>query len=310
MSDVTIVMSVFNGSKYLEQQLLSLEAQSYNDWKLIVRDNGSTDDTYEILEKFQDRLGEERIELIQEKSTIKEVYNSFMDLMDRVESEYCMFCDGDDFWLPGKIKNALEAIKKMETSYGKLLPLLHHTDLTLTDYKLTPKFLSMWTSQRLYPIRNSPIQCLMHSSSIGNTFIFNRALMEIAKKRPNDIIMHDIYCSTIAALFGRISYSTESQILYRQHFENLCGGESFYNLKNLWKKFNSEKIKTAIYRKSLLAAEILKLHGDQMKYNDVEVFMTFSSIVDLGWFRRRVSYIKAGAYLNGFLRNLGLFLFG
>jgi glycosyltransferase involved in cell wall biosynthesis len=310
MSDITIVMSVFNGSKYLEQQLSSLEMQNYTDWNLIVRDNGSTDNTYDILEKFQKRLGEERIELIREKSTIREVYNSFMDLMDRVKSEYCMFCDGDDFWLPGKINNAFEAIKKMETSFGKSLPLLYHTDLILTDYKLTPKFLSMWASQRLYPIRNSPIQCLMHSSSIGNTFIFNRALMEIAKNRPNDVIMHDIYCSTIAALFGRISYSIESQILYRQHSENICGGESFYNLKNLWKKFNAEKIKVAIYRKSLLAAEILKLHGDQMKQNDVEIFMIFSNIADLGWFRRRISYIKAGAYLNGLVRNFGLFLFG
>lgn len=310
MAKVTIVMSVFNGSNYLQQQLSSLEIQSCSEWKLLVRDNASTDNTYSILESFQEKLGRERVEIVREAIKIDEVYNSFMSLVDLVETDYCMFCDGDDFWLPEKVGRAIDALQNMEAAYGKGIPLLYHTDLILTDDELTPKFLSMWTVQALNPKRNSPIQCIMHSSACGNTFVFNRALMLLIKNRPTDIIMHDIYCATIASLFGKISYSRESQILYRQHSSNLCGGGKILDFNTIRKKLNPSKIKAAVDRKSGLAFELLELFSDQMTQNDLKNFRAIAKVRGSSWIYRRFLFIKSGAYLNGFVRNVGLFIFG
>lgn len=303
-------MSVFNGARYLEQQLLSLENQTFKRWKLVVRDNGSSDSTLQLLRNFASKQNKGKVKIIHEHVNIAQVYNSFIELVVNVKTRYCMFCDGDDFWLPSKIASAIEEIKVLEDKYGEDAVLLCHTDLVLTDENLTPTSLSMWASQKLNPARKNPIQCLMHSSAVGNTFIFNQSLVKKLYNRPSDLIMHDIYCSTIASIYGQISYSKKSHILYRQHSNNFCGGESFYSFQNFLAKLKPKQIREAVNRKSLLAEGILLLHGKNMVEADRNAFSQVARIRRMNWLMRKLAIFKAKAYLNGFLRNMGLFLFG
>lgn len=305
---ITIVMSVYNGALYLQQQLQSLELQTYTNWKLLVRDNGSDDNTLNILKEFQTKLGENKVFIIENSNTINEVYNSFSSLVDKVNTNLIMLCDGDDFWLPEKIIDAKVGILKMQKKYGPNIPLLYHTDLTLTNERLSVKSSSMWKDQMLNPNRYSAIKCLMHNHSIGNTYIFNKELVDIARKRPKDLIMHDVFYLLIASLFGKVSYGSESHILYRQHNKNICGGSKLMTYSNLRKKLNVKLIKSSLQRKFNLAKNLINIYGDKMSSSDKAVFMEISRLNEKGWFLRRYYIIKHKAYMNGIIRNLGMFL--
>lgn len=306
---VTIAMSVFNAENYLEQQLQSLTLQSYKNWKLLVRNNGSTDRTLAILKDFQNLQGKDRVKIINTKHTINQVYNSFAQLVDKIRTRYVMLCDGDDFWLPEKIKDAVKEISKMEIIHGSEVPLLYHTDLTLVDHELSPFAISMWKAQRLNPNRKHAINCLMHNHAIGNTFIFNQALKAKVKLRPCYLIMHDVFYLTIASLFGVVSYGKKSHTLYRQHSGNVVGGEVLYGWKSLYGKLNPRMIKRAINKKCQLAKEILALHGNQMSPSDFSAFQDIAKIPSSSWLRRRFYLLKHRVFMNGFLRTLALFIF-
>ena len=307
--EVTIVMSVYNAEKYLEQQLQSLTIQTYQSWRLLVRNNGSNDQTLSILEQFQNQHSKERVHIVNTTKNINKVYKSFAMLVDQVNTHYIMLCDGDDFWLPEKIKDAVNAISNMEDIHSSEVPLLYHTDLTLVDHNLSPTSISMWRAQRLNPKRKRAIKCLIHNHAIGNTFIFNQALKEKAKLRPESLIMHDVFYLIIASLYGVVSSSERSHMLYRQHGNNICGGVQFYRLNNLQNKFHPAYIQLAIEQKCELAGQILTLHGSKMKSSDVEAFKDIASIPTSSWLMKRIYVLKHRAFMNGFLRNIALLLF-
>ena len=306
-SDVTIVMSVFNGSKYLEEQLFSLSLQTYKNWKLLVRNNGSTDGTLKILKKFQEEHTDGRVKIVDTPVVIDPVYKSFMDLVDKADTRYLMLCDADDFWLPNKIELSLKGILEMEKNYGCEVPLLYHTDLTLVDENLSPYSTSMWRSQRLNPKRKSAIQCLMHNHAVGNTFIFNNALQQKVTKRPECIIMHDVYLLIVASLFGAVDFGSKSQLLYRQHSANICGGRTLYNYTTLRAKAEPNKIKQVLEQKWKLAKDVLEIYSSDMQENDIKAFADIASIPSSSWMRKRRLLIKNNAYMNGFIRNVALF---
>jgi glycosyltransferase involved in cell wall biosynthesis len=306
---ITIVMSVHNGEKYLRQQLYSLTIQTYKNWCLLVRNNGSIDSTLKILEEFKSFSGSRKVKIINERKKIEAVYNSFSDLADKVDTKYLMFCDGDDFWLPKKIENAANAIYQMEEKYGIETPLLYHTDLTLVDGELSPRNVSMWKSQVLNPRRTEPIKCLIHNHAIGNTFIINKKLRALAKKRPDDIIMHDVFYLVLALLYGQVSYGNRSYILYRQHNENICGGNQLYSIENLRQKIKVSYIREAIKRKSKLAQWFIEVHGKNMSKRNFKALKEMSHLHEMSWINKRLTLLKHQIFMNGLARNIGLFLF-
>ena len=229
--------------------------------------------------------------------------------MDQVDTKYIMLCDGDDFWLPGKIEDAVNGILEMERTNGGHIALLYHTDLTLVDHDLSPMSISMWKAQRLNPKRTQAVKCLMHNHAIGNTFIFNQALKQKALLRPNSLIMHDVFYLVIASLFGTVSYGKKSYMLYRQHENNICGGARFYKFTNLWNKLSPSNIREALRIKSELAAQILKIHSNEMISSDLVAFKDIASLQSASWFKKRIYIFKHRAFMNGILRNIGMFLF-
>ena len=103
MPHLTILMATYNGGKFIEAQLNSLRAQSFAGWRLWVRDDGSSDDTVEIVRHYADQ--DERVRLLPPDGMRLGAAMSFSSLMERfaAENEYTMFCDQDDVWQPDKI---------------------------------------------------------------------------------------------------------------------------------------------------------------------------------------------------------------
>jgi glycosyltransferase involved in cell wall biosynthesis len=158
--EIAIIMAAYNGAAYLPQQLSSILEQTYREWRLFIRDDNSSDNTINIIEDYANRhTGKiRRIEV--ERGNVG-IAQSFLLLLNDVESDYVMFCDQDDVWLPDKIKNTLNRMREIEERYGKTTPALIHTDLTVVAEDLRVLSDSLWDYQHLNPEKGKTLNRLL-----------------------------------------------------------------------------------------------------------------------------------------------------
>ena len=127
---VTILMAVYNGGSYLKEQLESIRRQTYTKWKLIVRDDGSSDNPAEVLSEFAASTDNEVTVFINNPPEGSAKKNFARLIKDASSSQYIMFCDQDDIWKDDKIEISIKAMKKLEAKYGSNMPLLVHASLS------------------------------------------------------------------------------------------------------------------------------------------------------------------------------------
>lgn len=254
MKKITILLSSYNGERYIEEQINSLLSQKGCSVDLLVRDDGSTDSTMDILEAYQQRgllrwytgpnLGPAA---------------SFMNLIASApESEYYALCDQDDYWMEDKLSSAVSMLENA----GRAA--LYFSQTTLADCKLNP-------------IRTMKINpsCTMGEALIafyatGCTFVFNNALRrELLKYSPSYISMHDNWIYRVClAVNGELHFDPESHILYRQHSNNVIG------LNMSWRKRLELRFSSAMNGKrerSRTAAELLEGYGERMSVQNREL---------------------------------------
>ncbi len=112
---VAILLSTYNGQLYLKEQIDSLLDQTYKNWCLFVRDDGSSDDTLQIISTYAKKCPERIVLLTDNRGNIKPAA-SFMQLLSMVDMDYYMFCDQDDIWLSTKIERTYEEMVSIEKS--------------------------------------------------------------------------------------------------------------------------------------------------------------------------------------------------
>lgn len=307
MATVDIVMSVYNGERFLKEMLDSIAAQTFTDWHLVIRNNGSTDSTSAIINSFISEFTN-KVTLIDSPTNEKFIPLSFGDALNHAKSQYLMYADGDDVWLADKVKMAVESITQAEKSYGVETPILVHTDLILVDEKLSVISNSMWKSQSLDPKRNSLNQVIMHSNACGNTFIFNRALYNLITPIPHGCIMHDYWTTCIAACFGKIVAIPSGSILYRQHGANSCGAYALNVASIIGKLKNINRIKKSLLDKYRFAEIFLLRFRGRLSSNQILMLEALSSFDRISWFSRRLKLIQYSLYQNSIIRNAGLFI--
>lgn len=233
--EVQILMSTYNGAPFLDQQIQSILSQTHSQWELLIRDDGSTDNTIEHIKLYVEKYPE-KIRYIKNGpgggSSI-----SFMGMLDLVEAPYCMFCDQDDIWVPDKIQVSLEEIKKLE----KEDPIgLVFTDMEVVSEDLKHKLGSFLRLQKLNPkwIKNSN-NVLAQSMAAGCTMMFTWHLIKILKPIKAPLFQHDHWVLINASIYGNVSYLDRKTVMYRQHSHNTIGSH-----KIDWPYF-SKKVKEA-----------------------------------------------------------------
>lgn len=233
---IEILLSTYNSELFLKQQLESIFEQTYKEWKLIIRDDGSSDNTIEIL-KFHIKKFPNKLFLMEMNSINIGVVKSFEQLLLETKSEYIMFCDHDDVWLPTKIEDTLNLMLESEKSYKKL-PLLIHTDLKVVDVNLNEISNSFWKYSKLNQKLLQNFNYLGICNSVtGCTTMINRIAVEMVLPFPDNVIMHDSWIALVVAKYGKICYLQKPTILYRQHELNKIGAieiktfKSYTNIK-------------------------------------------------------------------------------
>lgn len=225
---VAILMSTYNGEKYLSEQIESIIKQTYDNWELFIRDDGSDDKTQEIIRYYSESFG--NIHFINDNNIQnKGVVGSFMELLQSVKADYYMFSDQDDYWKSEKVQKTL---KLMLSEKDQSVPLCVHTDLQIVNKDLQSDGLMngsfVWHSF-LY---------LMFSNCVtGCTMMINDPLKKMIDfKQVNQIYMHDWWIALIASVFGKILYLNEPTILYRQHEGNVVGEAEKSKLKRFFNR--------------------------------------------------------------------------
>lgn len=222
MDSVDILMSVYNGEKFIEEQLLSLLNQSHENIKIVIRDDGSRDATPTIVSDYVARFPE-RIKYFNEKNNLGSS-KSFLRLLDFSKADYLMFCDQDDVWYHNKVEKCLEKMKKMERSCVRGKPVLIFSDLTVVDAHLNVLSESLWKTQKLDPnIALHWKKLLAQNVVTGCTMMLNKSIKKYIKPEINFKIHHDQLIAVLASKYGAVSWLDSPTMLYRQHQSNVLG---------------------------------------------------------------------------------------
>jgi glycosyltransferase involved in cell wall biosynthesis len=219
---IKILLATYNGQEYLAEQIDSILAQSNQDWQLLVRDDGSDDDTVRIIEDYANRLPD-RIRLIRDNGGRLGASLNFGKLLEYADTEYIMFSDQDDVWLPNKIELTLNAMKAAEQVYPDK-PILIHTDLKVIDSELNTIADSMWNYQKLFPESGDDLNRIMAQNVVtGCTVMINKKARAVSIPVPDEAIMCDWWLALNVCRHGKIVYVSIPSVLYRQHSSNRVG---------------------------------------------------------------------------------------
>ena len=226
MNKVIVLMSTFNGEKYLKEQIDSILAQQGVEIHILVRDDGSTDSTQSILKTYSD---EGKLKWYSGKNL--RTAKSFMDLLRQSgECEYYAFSDQDDFWLPEKLITAINILKKQDENR----PALYYGQTTLVDANL-----NIMKQKQEYHSFTIFRNAVVSSNATGCTFCFNKKLRDMINLYiPSYQIMHDGWLHKVClAIDGYVYFDRNSYIYYRQHENNVIGGTTT-PLKRWKRRFN------------------------------------------------------------------------
>lgn len=258
-------MGVYNGGKYIAEQIDSIANQTHKNWRLIISDDGSTDNTQYFIDRHTKDWEDGQIEVRQGPK--QGFCQNFLSMAcdSGIEADYYAFADQDDVWLPEKLE---AAVTHIEETARHVEPYLYcgRTSLVRDNLKVygqSPLF--------VYPrtFRNALIQ----SIAGGNTMVFNKAAKELIEKAgPVPAVSHDWWLyQLITGAGGRVHYDENSYILYRQHEDALIGGNNsikdrlervtmvFRGQFRAWSDQNIEALNQARHCLNQNAKEILDL---------------------------------------------------
>lgn len=287
---INILMSTYNGERFLAEQMQSIQRQTVQDWTLLVRDDGSTDKTLAIIQAFA--KNDPRIRLI--NADVQEnlgVIQSFYTLLTYEKADIYFFSDQDDVWLDNKLELTLAEAQKHKISE----PLLVYTDLKVVNQDLEVRHESMIQTQS-HHANTQLVQELTENTVTGGTMMITHAL---AKQwlSCEHVVMHDWYLALIAAAQGELVYLDVATELYRQHDANVLGARTWSKRLKQWRKPHKliEKYWWLIVSSQHQARQLLDL---QLKPADRRLIEAYVGLLDKPFYQR-LSDFKA----YGFRKN-------
>lgn len=222
---IAILMSTYNGAKYIKEQIDSILNQTYSDFVLYIRDDGSTDETLSIINYFVLRYPQKVVHVDINGDNLG-CGQSFLWLLQHVTADYYMFSDQDDVWLNNKIDTLINKIKFEESQVDSVLPTVIFSDAIVVDDNLKLIYDSLWKSNNRNPEDAKDIYRLIvyRQPALGCTMIFNNKARQLAlqcNQFPNRKGLHDRLIVYLCSELGVVNYVNTPLIKYRQHGNNV-----------------------------------------------------------------------------------------
>lgn len=257
---VAVIMSTYNGEKFVKEQIDSILNQTYKNIKLIVRDDGSRDKTVEIIKEYQKE--HENIELVvgENLGFIK----SFFELLKIAQADYYAYADQDDIWLPNKIELAVESLNALDNDKPNMV--FGNSDYY--DEKMA--LIGYGEKNRVYSFTNALFECVGQ----GMTMTINQKTRDcIVNHPPKNCFFHDWWTYLICIGTGNVAYNNVTTVKYRRMKTNATSeGQGYWNLliwrvKNLLFKNGIKDIKRQMVNFKEIYYE--QLHEENKKIIDL-----------------------------------------
>ncbi len=234
---VAVLISTYNGEKYLKEQLDSILNQTYPNIEIVIRDDGSSDSTIEIIKEYQQR---------HDNITFKEGTNigfikSFFKLLEIANADYYAYCDQDDIWLENKLELAVQLLEGADDSKPNLASDYYDENMNL---------IGEGEKHKTFSFQNSLYECVTQ----GMTMVINQKAKEIIiENLPEKCFFHDWWTYMICSGMGEVLYSDETVVKYRRFQKNATAeGQNIFKIF-LWR---IEKLITDNGMKDIKAQQI------------------------------------------------------
>ena len=304
MKKVDILLATYNGEKYLSEQIESILNQTYKEFQLLISDDGSSDKTREIIEKYSKK--DKRVKIFFQKENLGIVGN-FEFLLKKVENPYFMFSDQDDIWDLNKIK---KSINKIEQSKADLI----YTDLEVVDSNLNTTYNSYWKLKNIYnkvKKYNNFESLYLNNFVTGCTILAKKEIiLEVLPLPKNSkYVLHDYWLPLIISQKGKIDYIEEPLIKYRQHKNNKVGSkrksdsiENFKEMRDLFIDVKKQHFTVFIENENkFLSEDIRKLNKQSLSYFELLEKVKYINFKNWSLFFKLYKYEEFGYKMQNFL---------
>ncbi len=285
---VAILLASYNGEKYIAQQLQSIMDQTFQNFMCYVRDDGSSDDTVEIVKSFV-KKDPDHFTLVSTSSDKHGSKYNFFELIQYYKQscseEYVMFSDQDDVWCADKVE---EEVARIEESHD---PTLVFCGQEIVNEDLVPVQTSIHGNMKDY--NKYPNSLTYRNVAAGCTICVNRELLHKAFTciTPEQFVMHDWWLMLVAAYLGKIIYIDKPLMKYRQHGNNVLGtdnnnyaGKAQKYFKNFRKSMHDRKIQAELCQMQMKMLLKLAPQNDRL--------LNYSSIMSKPAFIKKQELVK------------------
>lgn len=296
---VQILLSTWNGEHWLPELLESLRQQTFQQWQLLVRDDGSTDQTLRILLEWQAAFPDKVTGIIADGVNLGST-RSFSRLVEYSSAPFLFFCDQDDVWFPEKVELQYTHLYRLQGEYGAETPLLVHSDLAVVDEQRELLSASFWDT-RHFDIGQDKRAYLLNNVVTGCATAFNRAAADLAFPVPAQAMQHDRWLALVCAWFGYMKALSHPLLLYRQHRANQlgAGGSSVRNAR----------LEARIQAWSEQAEAFLHQFGERLGAEDYRQVEALVELRHLHGWERRQHIVRHRLFKHGVWANLAMLLF-
>lgn len=266
---ILVLLSTYNGGKYLHEQIESLLGQQGVDVFIVARDDGSKDETVNILKRFSTL---ESFDVIEGQNL--GVVRSFFRLLNEAacrDFDYFAFCDQDDIWMDDKLKVAIDILNRHQ----------HEPALYMSSFQMVDENLHSILTNISRP--NISVEGAFASNcATGCTMVFNKKLLEKSLvSNCDDVLMHDYWMYMVCLLTdGYVYYDETPHIYYRQHGNNVIGGKGD-NFLSKWLTRMNKIFLPGDNFKSKFASKLLVQYGDVITADKKEFLQDIANIKTL-----------------------------
>ncbi len=219
---VSVIMSTYNGERFVAEQLNSILNQTYSNIEIIVRDDGSKDNTVNIIKEYQKKYSNIKLYEGENLGFIK----SFFELLKLTESDYYAYADQDDVWIENKIELAVNLLDNLDDSKPNMA--FGNSDY----YDENMKFISSGPKNKKFSFLTALFACVTQ----GMTMTVNKKTRDmIIENMPKSCFFHDWWTYLLCIGMGNVAYTNETVVKYRRRKENATSEGQGYLRLLIWR---------------------------------------------------------------------------
>lgn len=294
---VHILCAMRDSASFIADCVASVRAQTHRDWVMLIRDDGSKDNSAAIVERIASE--EPRVRLVQRGASSIGAAAGYTSLLKQAPSNAEIACiDADDCWMPNHLALSLDALRAVTS------PALVHGDLEVVDAHLRTLQPSLWRAQRIVPDPTNVRRMAVNNVVTGSTIVMNASLASVIRARSSEgAIFQDSWFALAAAAAGEIIARRDITVRYRQHGANTVGAQARVDVSAATliplaaqSLSNRAKFRRDLARTAAQAGAFARAYADILSKPDRQFLERYAALPFRFWPARALGVITMRAY--------------